>query len=752
MARNLKQVDETHYPDSMLLQFLNEVEGKVQTEVLMIAPDDTVRYGADDLTSEMIVTAPHDKLYYVYLMAMIDFVNGEYDRYTNSMNLANAHITEWAAWYNRTHRRGKPEELGIYFSAYGIAVKHGYTGTEEEWLASLKGDPGEPVVIRFDQTSGQLQWKYQNESTWHDVLSLEELQGALVSSTIAQAQEAKDAAEAAQAAAEAASSASQEASEHMAYIGSNGNWYQWSAGEGKMVDSGVKAQGPIGQTGPQGPQGLQGVQGIQGKQGEKGETGATGATGPQGITPTIGENENWYLGNVDTGKPSRGRQGEKGEKGEKGETGATGATGPKGDTGPKGETGPRGPQGLQGVQGIQGPQGETGPQGKTGPRGPQGPKGDTGSGFKVLGYYATVAALIAAVANPEAGMAYGVGTAEPYDIYIYDSVSKSWKNNGPLQGAKGDTGVGVANVTFDDDIMTVNLTSGAHYSSGSLRGPQGVKGDAGAKGEKGDPGAQGEKGATGAAGAPGTDGMTPTIGANGNWFLGSTDTGKPSRGVKGEQGAKGEKGEKGDTGAQGDPGKDGRPGAAGAPGATGTTFTPSVSADGTLSWTNDGGKTNPASVNIKGPQGEQGPQGPKGAQGPQGEPGATGPQGPAGKTPVKGTDYFTDADKSEIAQAAAELVSVPSASSTTPKAPGTASAGTSAAYARGDHVHPKQAVTKSDVGLGNVDNVSINSRLNRTTNVNASDRNYTTYMARGEALFSTETTPTINGCIAWQYG
>ena len=696
MARNLKQVDEIHYPDSMLLQFLNEVEGKVQTEVLMIAPEDTVRYGADDLTSEMIVTAPHDKLYYVYLMAMIDFVNGEYDRYTNSMNLANAHITEWAAWYNRTHRRGKPEELGIYFSAYGIAVKHGYTGTEEEWLASLKGDPGEPVVIRFDQASGQLQWKYQNESTWHDVLSLEELQGALVSSTIAQAQESKDAAEAAQAAAEAASSASQEASEHMAYIGSNGNWYQWSAGEGKMVDSGVKAQGPIGPTGPQ---------------------------GPQGITPTIGENENWYLGNVDTGKPSRGRQGEKGEtgakgekgdKGDKGEPGATGAQGErgaqglqgergekgeKGDTGAKGDPGTdgttptigangnwylgttdtgkpsrgakgdKGDQGETGATGATGPKGDTGPQGETGPRGPQGPKGDTGSGFKVLGYYATAAALSAAVANPEAGMAYGVGTAEPYDIYIYDSVSKSWKNNGPLQGAKGDTGVGVASVTFDDDVMTVNLTSGAHYSSGSLRGPQGVKGDAGAKGEKGDPGAQGEKGATGAAGAPGADGVTPTIGANGNWFLGSTDTGKPSRGVKGEQGAKGEKGDKGDTGAQGEPGKDGRPGAAGAPGATGTTFTPSVSADGTLSWTNDGGKTNPASVNIKGPQGVQGPQGepgakgetgaegatgpegpqgPRGEQGPQGEPGATGPQGPAGHTPVKGTDYWTAADQTSM--------------------------------------------------------------------------------------------------------
>ena len=58
---------------------------------------------------------------------------------------------------------------------------------------------------------------------------------------------------------------------------------------------------------------------------------------------------------------------------------------------------------------------------------------------------------------------------------------------------------------------------------------------------------------------------------------------------------------------------------------------------------------------------------------------------------------------------------------------------------------------KADVGLGNVDNVSINTRLNRMTNVNAADTNYTTYMARGEALFSAETTPSVNGAIAWQY-
>lgn len=34
----------------------------------------------------------------------------------------------------------------------------------------------------------------------------------------------------------------------------------------------------------------------------------------------------------------------------------------------------------------------------------------------------------------------------------------------------------------------------------------------------------------------GSDGVTPTIGENGNWFIGEIDTGKPSRGEKGETG------------------------------------------------------------------------------------------------------------------------------------------------------------------------------------------------------------------------
>ena len=72
--------------------------------------------------------------------------------------------------------------------------------------------------------------------------------------------------------------------------------------------------------------------------------------------------------------------------------------------------------------------------------GPQGPQGETGSGFKVLDYYATLDALEAAVPSPEPGDAYGVGTGEPYDIYIYGK-SSGWVNNGPLQGPAGYTPV-----------------------------------------------------------------------------------------------------------------------------------------------------------------------------------------------------------------------------------------------------------------------------------------------------------------------
>lgn len=71
-------------------------------------------------------------------------------------------------------------------------------------------------------------------------------------------------------------------------------------------------------------------------------------------------------------------------------------------------------------------------------------------------------------------------------------------------------------------------------------------------------------------------------------------------------------------------------------GQNGATFTPSVSEDGVISWTNDRELDNPAPVNIKGPKGEAGEAGQQGPAGPKGDPGEAGPAGKDGAAGPKG--------------------------------------------------------------------------------------------------------------------
>lgn len=78
------------------------------------------------------------------------------------------------------------------------------------------------------------------------------------------------------------------------------------------------------------------------------------------------------------------------------------------------------------------------------------------------------------------------------------------------------------------------------------------------------------------------------------------------QGPPGPPGPVGPPGPQGEPGPKGDKGDAGEPGPMGADGAKGATFTPAVSEDGTLSWTNDGDLPNPNPVNLKGPPGESG--------------------------------------------------------------------------------------------------------------------------------------------------
>ena len=133
-------------------------------------------------------------------------------------------------------------------------------------------------------------------------------------------------------------------------------------------------------------------------------------------------------------------------------------------------------------------------------------------------------------------------------------------------------------------------------------------------------GGGGSVGPQGPAGEDGKDGVsitsvvqTTTSTADGGSNVvtvtlsdGKTSTFTVKNGSKGSQGEKGEQGEQGIQGIQGEKGDKGDKGDTGSNGEDGATFTPSVDADGNLSWTNDKGLSNPPTVNIKGPKGDSG--------------------------------------------------------------------------------------------------------------------------------------------------
>ena len=171
--------------------------------------------------------------------------------------------------------------------------------------------------------------------------------------------------------------------------------------------------------------------------------------------------------------------------------------------------------------------------------------------------------------------ALGVGSSTSVSGGSGGATTVSVAVNSTTTGAPG-TDASVTNSGDEVNVMLDFVIPRGAVGETGPQGPQGETGPTGPKGETGDTGPQGPQGETGATGPQGPKGDTGDTGATG---------------------PQGPKGDTGDTGPQGPQGETG---------ATGTTFTPSVSSAGVISWTNDGGKTNPTSRNIKGPQGATG--------------------------------------------------------------------------------------------------------------------------------------------------
>lgn len=267
--RKLKPIP-AEIDDTILLDWLNQMEGQILHEIFLLALSEITPYSATP-TEALAAPYPYDGIYLLWMEAQVDFANGEYERYTNTMQRYNTAWNDLARHIAKCIRPvyGRAVEQGYYLSAYGIAKAHGYTGTEAEWLASLKGAAGAP-----GKDGKPFNWR----GTWDAAATYAHLDAVEHSGSCYVWTDDAD------------STAGDEP-------GVDELWELCAAkgAKGAKGDPGAAgAPGPQGLTGPQGPQGEKGEKGDtgpQGPQGEKGEKGDTGPQGPQGPAGSGGSAE-----------------------------------------------------------------------------------------------------------------------------------------------------------------------------------------------------------------------------------------------------------------------------------------------------------------------------------------------------------------------------------------------------------------------------------------------------------------------------
>lgn len=140
--------------------------------------------------------------------------------------------------------------------------------------------------------------------------------------------------------------------------------------------------------------------------------------------------------------------------------------------------------------------------------------GKDGAGFKPLGFKNSASDL-PATANP--GESYFVGTASPYDVYVWSGTE--WKNIGAINGIKGDDGRGIVSIirTSGNGAAGSTDTYTIAYSDSTTSTFPVYNGKDGAAGAKGDTGATGAKGADGR-------GIVSIVRTSGNGAAGTVDT------------------------------------------------------------------------------------------------------------------------------------------------------------------------------------------------------------------------------------
>lgn len=104
----VNQLKENAFDDSVIKEFIEDCDKKIHREVIETHEQDenavpfAARYPLDG-NDELLADDAYAGLYIHYAICQIDIHNGEYDRYTNNMIIYNSLLSDFKAYYNRTH-------------------------------------------------------------------------------------------------------------------------------------------------------------------------------------------------------------------------------------------------------------------------------------------------------------------------------------------------------------------------------------------------------------------------------------------------------------------------------------------------------------------------------------------------------------------------------------------------------------------------------------------------------------------------
>ena len=95
------------YSQEQKVRWLSTLDGVVKSEIIDTHEGGEgipyTPYNEDNLTAKLLIPAPYDDVYLRWLEAQIDYANGEYGKYQNSMTMYNTAYSSFERYYNRTH-------------------------------------------------------------------------------------------------------------------------------------------------------------------------------------------------------------------------------------------------------------------------------------------------------------------------------------------------------------------------------------------------------------------------------------------------------------------------------------------------------------------------------------------------------------------------------------------------------------------------------------------------------------------------